>query len=197
MSNRTCNLLSASLFCWCLMSGGDCIAASAAGQPAADDGAPSITPQTSIDAGKAVAVTGDSFVCLTRMRPVRGFFVANLLGDIEATVAVAEQPAGLRYPPGSVVQLVPGEAMVKHREGWNAATNDWEFFALEVSGGATEIVARGTTEVVNRFGGNCFGCHQKAAPQWDFICEEGHGCDALPIPDFLIRRAQRNDPRCD
>lgn len=29
------------------------------------------------------------------------------------------------------------------------------------------------------------------------ICEEGHGCDPLPIPDFLIRWTQGNDPRCD
>ena len=116
--------------------------------------------------------------------------------DLEATVAVATKPEGLRYPPGSVVQLIPTEAMVKHHEGWNAATNDWEFFELDVTEAGTRIKVRGTTEVVNKFGGNCFGCHQKAAPQWDLICEEGHGCDPLPIPDFLIHRAQRKDPRC-
>jgi len=150
-----------------------------------------------IDPDKSVLVTDDSFVCLSSMRPVRGFFVGNLLGNLEETVAAANQPAGAPYPPGSIVQLVPAEAMVKHQKGWNAKTNDWEFFELDVKEEGAKIKVRGSTQVVNKFGGNCFECHQKAKPQWDLICEEGHGCDPLPIPDFLIRWTQGNDPRCD
>ena len=150
-----------------------------------------------IDPDKSVVVTDDSFVCLSDMQSVRGFFVGNLLGNVEETVAAAKQPAGAPYPPGSIVQLIPAEAMVKHHKGWNAKTNDWEFFELDVKEEGAKIKVRGTTQVVNKFGGNCFECHQMAKPQWDFICEEGHGCDPLPIPDFLIRWTQRNDPRCD
>ena len=45
------------------------------------------------------------------MTPVRGFFVANLLGETDATVKVAQAGQG-EYPVGSLVQLVPGEAMI-------------------------------------------------------------------------------------
>ena len=150
-----------------------------------------------IDTDKSIVVTDNSFVCLSNMQPVRGFFVGNLLGKVEETVAAAKQPTGATYPPGSIVQLIPAEAMVKHHKGWNAKTNDWEFFELDVREEGAKIKVRGSTQVVNKFGGNCFECHKQAEPQWDFICEEGHGCDPLPIPDFLIRWTQRNDPRCE
>ena len=158
---------------------------------------PSAAQQDPTDPDKAIPVTGDTFVCLKEMHPVRGFFVANILSKLDDTVAAAMQPEGAPYPPGSVVQLIPAEAMIKHHKGWSAKTNDWEFFELDVSEAGSKIKVRGTTQVKNKFGGNCFECHQKAEPQWDFICEEGHGCDSLPIPDFLIRRIQRGDPRCD
>jgi hypothetical protein len=150
-------------------------------------------PDSSIE----ILVTENTFVCLKNMHSVRGFFVGNLLDNLNGTVAAAMQPEGAPYPPGSIVQLIPTEAMIKHHKGWSTKTNDWEFFALDVSEKGTKIKARGTIHIKNKFGGNCFECHQKAKPQWDFICEEGHGCDSLPIPAFLIRWAQRNDPRCD
>lgn len=149
------------------------------------------------DASKAIPVTEQSFVCLKEMYSVRGFFVGNLLGKLDDTVAAAMSPEGAMYPPGSIVQLIPTEVMIKHHKGWNSITSDWEFFELEVSEQGSKIKVRGGTQVVNKFGGNCFACHQKAAPQWDLICEKDHGCDSLPVPDFLIRWAQRNDPRCD
>ena len=162
-----------------------------------DEELPSAAQQDPTDPDKAIPVTGDTFVCLNEMHPVRGFFVGNILDKLDDTVAAAMQPEGAPYPPGSVVQLIPAEAMIKHHKGWSAKTNDWEFFELDVSEAGSKIKVRGTTRVKNKFGGNCFECHQKAEPQWDFICEEGHGCDSLPIPDFLIRRFQRGDPRCD
>ena len=152
--------------------------------------------QVETDATKAIPVTDDSFVCLQKMRPVRGFFVGNLIDRLDDTVAAAMQEGGAVYPPGSIVQLVPTEVMVKHNKGWSAVTNDWEFFELDVSEDGSKIKVRGTTQVKNKFGGNCFGCHLKAKPQWDFICEKNHGCDSLPIPDFLIRGSQYGDPRC-
>ena len=153
--------------------------------------------EDSPDPNKAILVTEDTFVCLKKMHPVRGFFVGNLLDRLDDTVAAAMQPEGAPYPPGSIVQLIPAEAMIKHHKGWSAKTNDWEFFELDISEEGSKIKVRGTTRVKNKFGGNCFECHQKAKPQWDFICEKGHGCDPLPIPGFLIRSIQRNDPRCN
>ncbi len=156
---------------------------------------PSVQPDPT-DNSKAIPVTDDTFVCLEKMHPVRGFFVSNLLGQLDKTVAAAKQPEGASYPPGSIVQLIPAEVMIKHHKGWSAQTNDWEFFELNVFEEGSKIKVRGTTQVFNKFGGNCFECHQKAKPQWDFICEDDHGCEPLPIPDFLISMIQQNDPRC-
>lgn len=143
-----------------------------------------------------VEVTADTFECVTDMTPVRHFFVDNLLGNLEGTLAVANSESGGKYPPGSVVQLVPTEVMVKHGEGWNAATRDWEFFELDVSADGSSIINRGFVDVVNKFGGNCFGCHIKAKPEWDLICEKDHGCDPIPVTSEQILQLQQADPRC-
>jgi hypothetical protein len=100
------------------------------------------------------------------------------------------------YPPGSVIQLVPGEAMVKRDKGFNAATRDWEFFELDVSKDGTQIRTRGFADVVNRFGGNCFACHVAARPEWDLVCEADHGCASIPVTRAMIGALQRTDPRC-
>lgn len=142
-------------------------------------------------------VTAETFTCLSDMTPVRHFFVDNIKGDIEATVAVANSPDGGVYPEGSVVQLVPAEAMVKREAGFSPATNDWEFFELDVSAEGTTIAKRGFAEVNNRFGGNCFACHVKAQPQWDLICDNTHGCDPIPLSRSVIATIQKTDPRCD
>lgn len=179
------------LFCLCLLTTSACSTVNKEDEP------PSSVELNPTDHSKEIPVTADTFVCLKKMHPVRGFFVDNILGNLDATVAAAMQPEGAFYPPGSVVQLIPAEVMIKHHQGWSEMTNDWEFFELKVSEQGSEIKVRGTTRVKNKFGGNCLDCHRKAEPQWDFICEEGHGCDPLPIPDFLIRMTQRGDPRCD
>jgi len=148
------------------------------------------------DDSKKIAIDDTTFKCLQEMTPVRGFFVANLLGKIDDTLKVATSPTGGRYPPGSVVQLVPTEVMVKHKEGWNPMTKDWEFFELTVSATGSKINVRGATDVVNRFKGNCFGCHVAAKPEWDLICEKDHGCAPLPISTERIVAIQKADPRC-
>ena len=145
---------------------------------------------------KAIPVTDKTFGCITKMAPVRGFFVGNLIGDLPATLKVARSSTGGVYPPGSVVQLVPTEVMVKQPPGFNAITKDWEFFELDVSKEGSTIRKRGFAEVVNRFGGNCFGCHIKARPEWDLVCESGHGCDPIPLTAAMLRALQRTDPRC-
>ncbi|MDX1518403.1 MAG: hypothetical protein R3288_16260 [Woeseiaceae bacterium] len=155
---------------------------------AADTVAAAELPELEIDAS--------SFRCLDDMTAVRHFFVDNLLGDLDATIAVAESTDGGVYPPGSVLQLVPTEVMVKHRPGWNAATRDWEFFELDVTAEGSSIRNRGFVDVVNRFGGNCFACHVKAEPKYDLVCERDHGCDDIPITREQIAAIQAADPRC-
>lgn len=157
-----------------------------------------IGQSNSQDSQKQLDVTEALFKCLTEMSKSSSgaFFVDNILGDVDATVAVANSETGGEYPPGSLVSLVPSEVMIKHQQGWNAATNDWEFFELTVSEAGSEIAVRGTTEVVNQFGGNCFGCHMLARPEWDLICGTGHGCAPLPIDRETIAAIQNSDPRC-
>ncbi|MFT7286891.1 MAG: hypothetical protein ACI87W_001000 [Halieaceae bacterium] len=157
---------------------------------------------TTVTNAAELTVSKDSFNCLTSMTPVRGFFVDNLLGDFESTLEAANSETGAVYPVGSVVQLVPTEAMVKREKGYNQVTKDWEFFELAVSDQGTEITVHGAFEVVNKFGGNCFGCHIKAKPQWDMICGQEHGCDPITLPDGsilsqgMIKAVQQADPRC-
>src|SRR5436309_7548160 len=107
----------------------------------------------------ALDIDASSFRYITKMTPVRQFYVDNLQGNLDATLAAANSTTGAVYPTGSVIQLIPGEAMVKRDRSFNAATHDWEFFELDVSKDGTKIRKRGTVDVVNRFGGNCFGCH--------------------------------------
>ena len=132
---------------------------------------------------------------LSTMTKVRGFFLDNRLGHLPEALRVANSPNGGVYPVGTILQLVPQEAMVKRARGWNPTTHDWEFFFMKTSAAGTEIVTRGATETVNRFGGNCFGCHAKADAKWDMVCEHTHGCDPLPVGDDVIRAIQNADTR--
>lgn len=160
------------------------------------EAAPAATGALLAAEASEMTIDADSFLCLEDMTAIRHFFVDNLLGDLAATVAVAESTDGGVYPPGSVVQLVPTEAMVKHPAGVSPATLDWEFFELEVSADGSEIGRRGFADVENRFGGNCLGCHVQAEPQYDLICELDHGCDPIPVTREQIAAVQAADPRC-
>ena len=141
-------------------------------------------------------ITDATFGCIRDLTAVDRFFVGNLEGDLDATLAVARSEEGGTFPVGSVVQLVPTEAMVKRAPGYSAETNDWEFFDLEVSPEGTSILTRGHADVVNRFDGNCLECHAKAEERFDMICSTDHGCDPIPINDAMIRALQKTDPRC-
>lgn len=137
-----------------------------------------------------------SFGCIQDMTAVRGFFVSSLTDDLDATLAAANEPGSAPYPVGSVVQLVPTEAMVKREEGFSPVSHDWEFFELGVTPEGTTIDVRGTSEAVNRFGGNCLTCHLQAEAQFDLICEQDHGCDPIPVTPVMARAIQKTDPRC-
>ena len=140
-------------------------------------------------------VDDNSFKCITEMTPVRHFYVDNLLGNLEGTVAVAKAGRGV-YPEGSVVQLMPNEVMIKHEKGFNPATRDWEFFYIDVDRDGSKIFRRGFAEVNNRFGLNCFACHAQARAEFDLICEQDHGCDPIPVTRAMFGALQRTDPRC-
>jgi hypothetical protein len=141
-------------------------------------------------------ITEKSFHCMTEMTQVGHFYVDNLAGNLKGTVQVAQSAKPGIYPVGSVLQLVPTEVMVKREKGFNAATRDWEFFELDVSNDGSKIRTRGFAEVNNRFGGNCFGCHIKARPEWDLVCDINHGCDPIPVTRNMTGALQRTDPRC-
>ena len=64
------------------------------------------------------------------------------------------------------------------------------------SKGTTVIHQRGKAEIENRFGsGSCSSCHAMAGQKFDFVCEDTHGCDPLPVSDDLILGLQQNDAR--
>ncbi len=140
-------------------------------------------------------IDAQSFRCITEMTRVRQFYVDNLLANLDATLTTANSATGGTYPAGTVIQLVPTEAMVKRDKGVSPVTHDWEFFELDISSDGTEIRKRGFAEVANRFG-NCFACHIQARPQWDLVCEKDHGCAPIPVTRAMIGALQRTDPRC-
>lgn len=159
------------------------------------DTAPKADPTTTTRPAEDLEMTAEDFVNIQTMTPVGNHFIANPLGHLEEALEVARSPKGGRYPVGTIIQLVPQEAMVKRGAGWNSATNDWEFFFLDVSPEGTTIATRGADEVVNRFGGNCASCHVLAEPKWDLVCDKDRGCEPLPIGDDVILAVQQADPR--
>jgi hypothetical protein len=91
---------------------------------------------TIADAYAYAILDAKSFRYITEMTHVRQ----------DATLAVANSATGGTYPPGTVIQLIPTEAMVKRDKGFNPVTHDWEFFELDVSKDGTEIRKRGFAE---------------------------------------------------
>lgn len=156
--------------------------------------APDPTPTPTAPPQEFVAQPSD-FECLTNWTRVRRFRIANALGKLDEALAVARGEMPPPYPVGTILQLVPQEAVVKRGAGFFPEANDWEFFVLKPSpGGVTEITKRGRGEVVN-IGPTCFGCHS-AAPQTDFVCETSNGCVQLNLSEQLINLLQDGDPRC-
>jgi hypothetical protein len=172
-----------------------------AGAPLVADAAPAsrdASSTTDAAASAPITVTAADFDCIVNWQKVRTFRIKRVGGGpLAESLAVANSAAGGTYPPGTVLQLVPTEAMVKRERGFSAATNDWEFFSLDAQKAGTTIRARGTTGVVNAFGGNCFNCHNQAQPQWDLVCEQSHGCAPLPIGSATLQSIQAGDPRCN
>jgi hypothetical protein len=99
----------------------------------------------------------------------RGYHVANPLGHEAEALAAASSATGGTFPVGSIVEVNPGEVMVKRRRGFDATTNDWEFFrVIYGSDGVTpeRIDLRGTEAT------DCFMCHSTvSSSMWDFMCD--------------------------
>src|ERR1700742_5106893 len=75
-------------------------------------------------------MAASDFKCITKLTPVKHFFVDNVAGNLAGTVDVANAGKG-QYPEGTVLQLIPNEVMLKQQKGYSPATSDWEFFALD------------------------------------------------------------------
>ena len=140
-------------------------------------------------------VDASTFRCITKMTSVKHFFVDNLAGNLAGTVDIAQAGKG-QFPEGTILQLIPNEAMVKQQKGFSPGTSDWEFFALDTDKNGTKIVSSGAEEVNNFLGLNCFECHKAARAEFDLVCEQDHGCAPLPLTRPMFHAIQHTDPRC-
>ena len=145
-----------------------------------------------------LTVTEQTFGCILDWPKVRNtrFKHADPEKLKEAMHIFRDSVPDKEYPVGTILQLVPFEAMVKHPREKFPNTNGWEFFALDVSEAGTKIRDRGVENVVNlSLGAPCLSCHQPAA-KFDFVCEKGHGCAPIPFDDQKIAELQHADLRC-
>ena len=147
------------------------------------------------DAGPDLDMQPSDFDCILGWAKVGDFRITNKLVEAGASIAVAADLDGGVYPVGTVIQLIPNEAMAKRRAGFNATTRDWEFFNLSTSASGTVINQRGGAEVTNA-SGSCDGCHGQAEAQFDLVCGTTHGCAPLPFNEAEIQLVQNGDPRC-
>jgi hypothetical protein len=144
-----------------------------------------------------IAVSEQTFGCILDWPKVRNtrFKHSDPEKLKEALRIFRDSVPDKEYPVGTILQLVPFEAMVKHPHEKFPKSNGWEFFALEVSEAGTKIRDRGDNVVNLSLGAPCLSCHQPAA-KFDFVCEKGHGCAPIPFDDQKIAELQRADRRC-
>ncbi len=129
----------------------------------------------------------------------------NTLGHDAEMLAVARSPSGGTYPVGTIVQLNPLEAMVKRGQGFDATSNDWEFFLFNGppdGGTGVSIANRGGGTSVSNARGTCLSCHMPAQTPFDLICGDpveggpttAHGCVPLAVDTSVL--IARPDPKC-
>jgi len=142
-------------------------------------------------------VTEQTFGCILDWPKVRNtrFKHADPEKLKEAMRIFRDSVPDTEYPVGTILQLVPFEAMVKYSHEKFPNTNGWEFFALNVSKEGTKIRDRGDNVVNLSLGAPCLSCHQPAK-RFDFVCEKGHGCAPIPFDDQKIAELQHADLRC-
>lgn len=136
-----------------------------------------------------------SFDCMRQGVKIRNTYIRNADPAKQAAAVKIFQDgvSGVEYPVGTQIQLVPGEAMIKHTRAEFPNTAGWEFFALDVSADGTKIKGRGD-QAGNR-AGTCLSCHSAGA-KFDMVCERTHGCAPVPLTDEIIAKLQAGDPRC-
>jgi hypothetical protein len=128
------------------------VAADDAGASGNDDASgPPLLPDGG-DAGPDLDMQASDFDCILSWPKVGDYRITNKLGNLSGSLAIANAPDGGVFPVGTVVQLIPDEAMVKRYVGFNAASDDWEFFNLSTSASGTTINQRG-----GRFGHQLHG----------------------------------------
>jgi len=143
-----------------------------------------------------VEITEKSFGCLhdagTKVK--KTYIRHSDPAKLKDAVRIFETGAAEEYPVGTIIQLVPIEAMVKHDKAKFPTTNGWEFFLFSVSAEGTKIVQRGVDNVANPLG-KCVDCH-KGAAKFDYVCDKTHGCAPIPVKDEQILAMQAADARC-
>jgi hypothetical protein len=104
---------------------------------------------------------------------------------------------GKGYPVGTILQLFPFEAMAKRGGTFNPEGHGWEYFKIRPNAdGTSEIIARGTGDVIGITGSSCQTCHEKLASGHDSVCEFVVGASGLGFTDEQIAAFQASDPRC-
>ena len=144
-----------------------------------------------------IVVTEQTFGCILDWPKVRNTYFKHSDPEKlkEAMRIFRDSVPDKQYPVGTILQLIPFEAMVKHPREKFPNTNGWEFFALDLSEAGTKIRDRGDKVVNLSLGLPCLSCHQPAA-KFDFVCEKKHGCAPLPFDDKKFAEIQATDPRC-
>jgi hypothetical protein len=166
-----------------------------------------------------IVVSEQTFSCILDWPKVRNTYINNADPEKlkEAMRIFRDNVSDTEYPVGTIFQLIPTEAMVKNPRGAFAKTNDWEFFALDVSTSGTKITDRGENvlslfdmnapmdaakmsdhreQVVKQPAGvTCLSCHGQAT-KYDLVCEKVHGCPPIPLNDQQVAKFQVADPRC-
>ena len=141
------------------------------------------------------------FKCLLKGKKPEGkdFYVFNRnRAKLRKAVAMSQtgELPGKGYPVGTILQVLPFEAMIKRRPGYNPEGNDWEFVQLKPTpAGGTEILADGRAEVANALG-SCQGCHKALAQRYDLVCGFVVGASGLGLTEEQLAQIQASDPRC-
>ena len=138
-------LLAAVIFVACGGGSGHTAAPPLPSTSSSSPASPTTGPVTTTSPLPDVAPTAASFVNINTMTRVGDHFVGSLNGHLAAALAVARSKTGGVYPVGTVIQLIPTEAMVKRHAGYSPSTGDWEFFSLAVSTQGTQIKSSGAS----------------------------------------------------
>jgi len=100
-------------------------------------------------AADKIVITEKTFGCVLDLPKVRNTRIQNPDPEKlkEAIRIFRDSVPDKEYPTGTILQLIPTEAMVKHDRTAFPKTNGWEFFALNVSAQGTTIQDRGDKRV--------------------------------------------------